>query len=83
MESSFIVRRIDDLGRIVLPKEWRDINNIKERDPLELHVLGREVKLKKYEDSCIFCGNKKHLQKFNNTKVCEKCINSLALSSSK
>ena len=77
---SFIVRKIDDLGRVVLPKEWRDLNNIKERDPIELHVEGRTVTLKKHEDGCVFCGNRTHLEQFNNLKVCKKCVNSLIVS---
>lgn len=81
--DGYIVRRIDELGRVVLPKEWRDINNIKEKDALELHIDGKSLTLKKHENSCVFCGNKKNLQVHNNVYVCKKCINSLILSNSK
>ncbi|MCI8486154.1 MAG: AbrB/MazE/SpoVT family DNA-binding domain-containing protein [Clostridia bacterium] len=77
--DGYIVRRIDELGRIVLPKEWRDINNIREKDALELHIDGKSLTLKKHNNSCVFCGNKKSLQMHNNIHVCKKCINVLIL----
>ena len=80
---AYIVRRIDELGRVVLPKEWRDLNNIKEKDELELHIDGKALTLRKHEESCIFCGSRKKLQVYNNTRVCGKCVNSLILSNSK
>lgn len=81
--QAYIVRKIDELGRIVLPKEWRDQNNIKEKDELELHIDRKSLTLRKHEESCIFCGNRTKLQVYNNTRVCEKCINSLILSNKK
>lgn len=77
--DGYIVRRIDELGRIVLPKEWRDINNIREKDALELHIDGKSLTLKKHNNSCVFCGNKKSLQMHNNVHVCKKCIKVLIL----
>ena len=77
--DGYIVRRIDELGRIVLPKEWRDINNIREKDALELHIDGKSLTLKKHNNSCVFCGNKKSLQMHNNIHVCKKFINVLIL----
>lgn len=81
--DGYIVRRIDELGRVVLPKEWRDINNIKEKDALELHIDGKSLTIKKHENSCVFCGNRKGLQTHNNIYICRKCVNSLILSNSK
>lgn len=78
--DAYIVRRIDELGRVVLPKEWRDINNIKEKDALELHIDGRSLTLKKHENSCVFCASRKGLQAHNNIYICKKCVNSLILS---
>lgn len=75
--DGYIVRRIDELGRVVLPKEWRDINNIREKDALELHIDGKSLTIKKHNNSCVFCGNKKSLQMHNNVHVCKKCINFL------
>ncbi len=74
---SFIVRHIDSLGRIVLPKEWRDINNIDEKDSLEIHIKGNSVTIKKHEDSCVFCGNHTNLQLVNEKQVCKKCLEEL------
>jgi transcriptional pleiotropic regulator of transition state genes len=75
--DSFIIRNIDELGRVVLPKEWRNFNKIREKDPIELHIKGRAVTLQKHEESCVFCGKEKNLQKYNDRLVCEKCINNL------
>lgn len=76
--KSFIVRNIDGLGRIVLPKEWRTLNKIDEKDPLELHIKGSSITIKKYEDSCVFCGKHTNLQEYKNKQICQQCIDSLA-----
>ena len=57
MKSTGIVRKVDELGRIVLPKELRRTLNIDPRDALEIYVDGNMIILKKYEPACIFCGN--------------------------
>jgi transcriptional pleiotropic regulator of transition state genes len=57
MKATGIVRRIDDLGRIVLPKELRDTLGIKNGDPLEVFVDGERIVLKKYAPGCTLCGN--------------------------
>ncbi len=75
--KSFIIRNIDCLGRIVLPKEWRDLNEIDEKDPLELHINGNSINIKKHEDSCVFCGKHTHLQEYKNKQICQKCKDSL------
>jgi len=56
MKSTGIVRKIDELGRIVLPAELRKTMNIEERDPLEIFVDGQYIMLTKHEPSCLFCG---------------------------
>ncbi len=65
MKSTGIVRKVDELGRIVLPIEMRRTLDIAERDALEIYVEGASVILKKYKPSCIFCDfciqGKKHL----------------------
>jgi len=55
MKSTGIVRKIDPLGRIVLPKELRKTLGINEKDPLEIFVDGESIILSKYEPACIFC----------------------------
>lgn len=56
MKSTGIVRKVDDLGRIVLPIELRRTLDINERDSIEIFVDGNQIVLKKYSPSCIFCG---------------------------
>ena len=60
MKSIGIVRRIDELGRVVIPIELRNKFGISEKDPIEIYVEGSTIVLKKYEPNCIFCGNTKN-----------------------
>ena len=57
MKSTGVVRKIDELGRIVLPIEIRNNLDIKSRDAVEIFVDEDKIVLKKYEPACIFCGN--------------------------
>ena len=57
MKSTGIIRKIDELGRIVLPIELRRTLDIAERDELEIYLDDDKVVLKKYEPSCIFCNS--------------------------
>ena len=59
MKSTGMIRKVDELGRIVIPKEIRDMFNIIEKDLMEIFIDGDNIILRKYEESCIFCGNKK------------------------
>ena len=77
MKSTGIVRKVDELGRIVLPKELRTVFEIKEKDALEIYVEGEQIILKKYNPSCIFCGNKENIYIYNDKNVCAKCIEDL------
>ena len=77
MKSTGIVRKVDDLGRIVLPKELRMVLDIAERDPLEIFVEGNFIMLQKYQPSCIFCGNAKDTTVFKNRNVCRECLDEL------
>ena len=78
MKSTGIVRKVDELGRIVLPIELRRTLDIMEKDSLEIYVDGSTIILKKYEPACIFCGNAKNTVHFKNKIVCEDCIKELA-----
>ena len=73
MESTGIVRKVDDLGRVVLPKELRKRLNIDERDPLEIFVDGPYIMLQKYKASCIFCGDASAGKPFKGKNLCAKC----------
>lgn len=77
MKSTGIVRKVDDLGRIVLPKELRKVLDIDERDPLEIFVDGSFIMLQKYEPSCVFCGNAGNVTTFKGKNVCSNCIDEL------
>lgn len=77
MKSTGIVRKVDELGRIVLPIEMRRTLDIAERDALEIYVEGSSVILKKYKPSCIFCDATKDVTHFKGKNVCPKCINEL------
>ena len=78
MKSTGIVRRVDDLGRVVLPIELRNKLGITEKDPMEVFVEGSSIILKKYEPFCIFCEETKNLTSFNDKLVCKKCIKKLS-----
>ena len=73
MKSTGIVRKVDELGRIVLPIEMRRTLDIGERDALEIYVEGSSVILKKYKPSCIFCDATKDITVFKGKNVCPKC----------
>ena len=77
MKSTGIVRKIDDLGRIVLPIELRRTLNIAERDSIEIYVDEDQIILKKYQPTCVFCGNSENLSDFKDKIVCESCIKEL------
>lgn len=74
MKSTGIVRKVDELGRIVLPIELRRTLDIAEKDALEIYVDGNMVILKKYEPCCIFCGDAKDIFVFKGKNVCPNCM---------
>lgn len=83
MKSTGVVRRVDELGRIVIPIELRNKLGIAEKDPLEIYVEGSNIILKKFETNCIFCGSSKKLVEYQDKLVCNKCVKKLtSLSSS-
>ena len=76
MKSTGIVRNIDELGRIVIPKEMRKTLNIQCDDPMEIFVEGDRIVLSKYVPNCIFCGN--HTENtFKGKKICPDCIDEI------
>lgn len=77
MKSTGIVRRVDELGRVVLPIELRRTLDIAEKDPLEIYVDSNTIILKKYEPSCIFCGNSKDVFVFKGRNICPACMEEL------
>ena len=77
MKSTGVVRKIDELGRIVLPSELRRVFGIKEGDELEISVDGDQVILQKRQDLCLFCGAENPPIEFKGRKVCESCAGEL------
>ena len=77
MKSTGIVRKVDELGRIVLPIELRRTLDIAERDALEIYVEGSAIVLKKYRPSCIFCDSAKDVSVFRGKNICHKCMKEL------
>ena len=78
MKATGIVRKVDELGRIVIPIELRNKLDIAIKDPIEIFVEGSSIILKKYEPNCVFCGNSKELTSYKDKLVCSKCVNKLS-----
>lgn len=78
MKSTGVIRRLDELGRIVIPMELRNKYNIKEKDPIEIFVDGSSIVLRKFEPNCIFCGSSKNLLVFEEKVICEKCTSKIS-----
>ena len=77
MKSTGIVRKVDELGRIVLPIELRRTLGIAERDPLEIYVDGNSIVLRKFQDTCIFCDSSHEVTVFKGKNICASCLKEL------
>ena len=77
MKSTGIVRKVDELGRIVLPIELRRTLDIAEKDCLEIYMDGPSIVLKKYQPACIFCNEDDNVVLYRGKNVCTKCIKAL------
>lgn len=77
MKSTGVVRKVDELGRIVIPIELRRTMDIEEKDALEIFVDGERIILKKYEPACIFCGNAEDVVNYKGKNICNSCLNML------
>lgn len=74
IKSTGIVRKVDELGRVVLPIELRRTLGIDEKDALEIYVDCEKIILKKYEPACIFCGSAEDVQIYKGKNVCLECM---------
>lgn len=74
LKSTGIVRKVDELGRVVIPIELRRTLGIGEKDALEIYVDGERIVLKKYEPACIFTGEVDETIRYKNKVVSKKCI---------
>lgn len=77
MKSTGIVRKVDELGRIVIPIEVRRSLNVDIKDSLEIYIEGEHIILKKYEPACIFCGDARNVVNYKGKLICTNCLNEL------
>ena len=74
MKSTGIVRKVDELGRVVLPISIRQTMDINEKDSLEIFTDENRIILQKYQPSCVFCANADNIVFFNGKRICEDCL---------
>ena len=77
MRSLGIVRKMDQLGRLVIPKETRKMFNLNEGEPVEIFTDGDKIIIKKYNPGCQCCGDMKGVKEYKGIKICKKCLNEL------
>lgn len=77
MKPAGFILKIDQLGRVVIPKPIRTQYNLNLGDSIEVFNENEGILLKKYHMSCSFCGNDENLQKFKDTTICEDCLNEI------
>lgn len=77
MKATGIVRKVDELGRIVLPMELRRTLEIEEKDSIEIFVDGASVVLKKYQPYCVFCKDSTDIENYKGKNVCKSCLKEL------
>ena len=77
MKSTGIVRKVDELGRVVLPIELRRTMDIEQKDSLEIYVEEGQVILKKYDPTCVFCGYSKDVSTYRDKSICSRCAEEL------
>lgn len=77
MKAAGIVRKLDDLGRLVIPKEIRSVMNINKGDSMEMIQVNNEIVVRKHSRGCIFCGSDKNVMEFKEIPICKGCKNTL------
>ena len=77
MRSLGIVRKMDQLGRLVIPKETRRMFNLNEGEPVEIFTDEDKIIIKKYNPGCQCCGDMKDVKEYKGIKICKKCLNEL------
>ena len=78
MKTAGFIRKTDNLGRIVIPKDIRDKLNFSDNESMEIFLDNEEVILKKYQHGCIFCRETENTIKYNTKLICENCIEEIA-----
>lgn len=78
MEATGIVRKVDSLGRVVIPRELRRLMDINEGDALEIFKSKNSIVFRKYSTSCSICGNSEKVKRYNGVGICESCREKIA-----
>ncbi|MFR5684209.1 MAG: AbrB/MazE/SpoVT family DNA-binding domain-containing protein [Clostridia bacterium] len=78
LKNTGVKRKVDELGRIVIPIELRNKLNILEDDTLDIYIDRNSIVLKKEENTCMFCGSTKNLVSFKEKQICHDCIKNIA-----
>ena len=77
MKSTGVVRKLDELGRIVIPIELRRVMGIGKRDTLEIFTEDDKIILKKYHPSCVFCNDARDVVFYKDQMICKRCLNEI------
>ena len=77
MKATGIVRRLDELGRVVIPIELRRTLEMEDRQEIEIYVEDDVIILKKFEEACLFCDSKTDVMEVHGKSVCRKCIDEM------
>ncbi|MBO5653256.1 MAG: AbrB/MazE/SpoVT family DNA-binding domain-containing protein [Clostridia bacterium] len=77
MKDTGIVRVIDEMGRLVLPKEMRRKMDIESGDEIEFFTEGDRIVLRKFQPACLFCGGDVALTEYKGKRICGRCLDEL------
>ncbi len=77
MKSIGIIRKVDKMGRIVIPSELRQLLGIAVEDDMEIYSEGDRVVLQKFKPNCTFCGSTEELKLFSGKCICASCMKTL------
>ncbi|MBQ3068869.1 MAG: AbrB/MazE/SpoVT family DNA-binding domain-containing protein [Clostridia bacterium] len=78
MKPVGIVRQIDSLGRVLIPKSLRNTLDLKDGDSLELFIEDNNIILRKYQPACIICGSAKNIVTFKGHNFCPDCVREIS-----
>ncbi len=79
LKSTGVVRRVDELGRVVIPIEIRRNYHISEKDAVEIFVKDDSIVLKKCESVCVFCSSSENIREFHGKNICYECALKISL----
>lgn len=78
LKSTGMVRKVDELGRVVIPMEIRKTMSIEEKESVEIFVNDNQIILQKYAPGCLFCGNAEDVVNFKGKNLCKRCLTELS-----